>query len=86
MDKVEYLLVLFKPYSLASNILTLDSKQNHEIIEYVNRKIISMTNKRHEIEVREKERPIHEKIFGALYKRRTGGKVINWHFSFSIVN
>ena len=71
------LLILFQPYSLASNVLTLDSKQNHKIIEYVDRKIKSMTNKRHEIEVREKERPIHEKIFGALYERRTGQKVLN---------
>ena len=75
MNKVEYLLILFQPYSLASNVLTLDSKQNHKIIEYVDRKIKSMTNKRHEIEVREKERPIHEKVFGALYERRTGKKV-----------
>ena len=57
--------------------MTLDSKQSHEIIEYVERKIKSMTNKRHEIEVREKERPIHEKVFGALYERRTGEKVLN---------
>ena len=57
--------------------MTLDSKQNHEIIEYVDRKIKSMTNKRHEIEVREKERPIHEEIFGALYERRIGKKVLN---------
>ena len=57
--------------------MTLDSKQNHEIIEYVDRKIKSMANKRHEIEVREKERPIHEKIFGALYERRIGKKVLN---------
>ena len=63
--------------SLASNILTLDSKQNHEIIEYVDRKIKSMTNKRHEIEIREKEKPIHEKIFGALYERKIGKKVLN---------
>ena len=75
-----------KAYFLTSNVLTLDSKQNHEIIEYVDRKIKSMTNKRHEIEVREKERPIHEKIFGALYERRTGEEVLNWQFSFSIVN
>ena len=75
------LLILFQPYSLVSNVLTLDSKQNHEIIEYVDRKIKSMTNKRHEIEVREKERPIHEKIFGALYERRIGKKVLNWKFS-----
>ena len=79
IEKVEYLLLLllFNPYSLASNVLTLDSKQNHEIIEYVDRKIKSMTNKKHEIEVREKERPIHEKIFGALYERKIGKKVLN---------
>ena len=76
IEKVEYFL-LFNPYSHASNVLTLDSKQNHEIIEYVDRKIKSMTNKRHEIEVREKERPIHEKIFGALYERKIGKKVLN---------
>ena len=57
--------------------MTLDSKQNHEIIEYVNRKIKSMTIKRHEIEVTEKERPIHEKIFEALYERETGEEVLN---------
>ena len=57
--------------------MTLDSKQNDKIIEYVDRKIKSMTNKRHEIEVREKERPIHEKIFGALYERKIGKKVLN---------
>ena len=57
--------------------MILDSKQNHEIIEYVDRKIKSMTNKRHEIEVREKERPIHEKIFRALYERKIGKKVLN---------
>ena len=56
--------------------MTLDSKQIHEIIEYVDRKIKSMTNKRHEIEVREKEKPIHKKVFGALYERRTGEEVI----------
>ena len=77
MNKLEYLLILFNPYSLTSNVLTLDSKQNHEIIEYVDRKIKSMTNKRHEIEVREKERPIREKIFGALYERRIDKKVLN---------
>ena len=77
MNKLEYLLILFKPYFHASNVLTLDSKQNHEIIEYVDRKIKSMTNKRHEIELREKERPIHEKVFGALYERRIGKKVFN---------
>ena len=75
-----YLLILFKSYSLTSNILILDSKQNDKIVEYVNRKIKSMTNKRHEIEVREKERPIHEKVFGALYERRTGEEVILFFF------
>ena len=77
IEKVEYLLILFKSYSLTSNVLTLDSKQNDKIIEYVDRKIKSMTNKRHEIEVREKETPIHEKVFGALYERRIGKKVLN---------
>ena len=57
--------------------MTLDSKQKNEIIEYVDRKIKSMTNKRHEIEVREKERPINEKIFGALLERRICKKVLN---------
>ena len=66
--------------------MTLDSKQNHEIIEYVDRKIKSMTNKRHEIEIREKEKPIHEKIFGALYERITGKKVLNQQLSYSITN
>ena len=75
MNKVEYLLILTISHS--SNVLTLDSKQNHEIIEYVDRKIKSMENKRHEIEIREKERPIHEKVFGALYERRIGKKVLN---------
>ena len=86
MNKVEFLLILFKPYSHASNVLTLDSKQNDKIIEYVDRKIKSMANKRHEIEVREKERPIHEKIFRALYERRTGEEVLNLHFSNSFAN
>ena len=71
------LFILFKPYSLVFNVLILDSKQNHKIIEYVDRKIKSMANKRHEIEVREKERPIHEKVFEALYERRIGQKVLN---------
>ena len=86
IEKIEYLLILFKPYSHDSNILTLDSKQNHEIIEYVDRKIKSMTNKRHEIELREKERPIHEKVFWALYERRIGKKVLNQQLSYSIAN
>ena len=63
--------------SLAYNILTLDSKQKNKIIEYVDRKIKSMTKKRHEIEVSENERHIHEKVFGALYERRIGRKVLN---------
>ena len=62
--------------------MTLDSKQKNEIIEYVDNKIKSMANKRHEIEVREKEIPIHEKIFGALYERRTGEEVLNLTFFF----
>ena len=66
--------------------MTLDSKQNHEIIEYVDRKIKSMTNKRHEIEVREKERPINEKIFGALLERRICKKVLNLILPYSIDN
>ena len=66
--------------------MTLDSKQKDKIIEYVDRKIKSMTNKRHEIEVREKEMPIYEKVFGALYKRRIGKKVYNQQLSNSIVN
>ena len=66
--------------------MTLDSKQKNEIIEYVDRKIKSMTNKRHEIEVREKERPIHEKVFGALYERRIGKKVLIQQLSYSIAN
>ena len=57
--------------------MTLDSKQNHKIVEYVDRKIKSMTNKRHEIEVRDKERPIHEKVFGVLYERRFGYQVLH---------
>ena len=80
------LLILFKPYSLASNILILDSKQKNSIIEYVDIKIKSMTNKRHEIEVREKEKPIHEEIFGALYERRIGRKVLKFHFPYSIAS
>ena len=50
----------------------------------MDRKIKSMANKRHEIEVREKERPIHEKVLGALYERRTGEEVLNLHFSYLI--
>ena len=66
--------------------MTLDSKQNHEIIEYVDRKIKSMTNKRYEIEVREKERSIYEKILRALYERRFGYQVLHLHYSDSIDN
>ena len=32
------------------------------------------------MEVREKERPIHEKVLGAIYERRTGRKVLNLIF------
>ena len=66
--------------------MTLDSKQKDKIIEYVDRKIESMTNKRHEIEVRDKERPIHENVFGAIYERRIGKKVLNQQLSYSIAN
>ena len=66
--------------------MTLDSKQNHKLIKYVDRKIKSMAIKRFEIEVREKERPIHEKVFEALYERKTGKKVLNLTFPYSIAN
>ena len=66
--------------------MTLDSKQNHEIIEYVDRKIKSMTIKRHEIEVRDKERPIHENVLGAIYERRIGKKVLNQQLSYSFAS
>ena len=49
-------------------------------------KIKSMANKRHEMEVREKERHIHEKVFGALYERRIGKKVFDQQLSYSIAN
>ena len=80
------LLILFKPYSLASNILNLDSKQKNKIIESVDEKIKSMAIKRYEIEIREKEENINEKVFKALFERRIGQKVLNLHFSYSIVN
>ena len=66
--------------------MTLDSKQKDKIIEYVDRKIKSITNKRHEIEIREKERPIHENVFGAIYERRICKKVLNQQLSYSIAN
>ena len=47
-------------------------------------KIKSMAIKRFEIEIREKERDIHEKIFGALYERRIGKKVFDQQLSYSI--
>ena len=86
IEKDEYLLILFNPYSLASNVLTLDSKQNHEIIEYVDRKIKSMTNKRYEIEVREKERPIHEKNIQSIIWKKNWWRGIKFTFSFAIAN
>ena len=49
-------------------------------------KIKSMAIKRFEIEIREKERNIQEKIFGALYERRIGKKVFNQQLSYSIAN
>ena len=60
--------LIFKP---------LDSNLKNKIIESVDEKIKSIASKRLEIEIREKERPIHEKIFGALYERRIGKKVLN---------
>ena len=55
----------------------LDSKQKNKIIQSEDEKIKLMAIKRFEIEVREKERHIHEKIFGAIYERRFGKKVLN---------
>ena len=52
----------------------------------MDRKIKSMANMRFENEIREKERPIHEKVFGALYERRIGRKVINLYSSYAIAN
>ena len=66
--------------------MNLDSKQKNKIIESVNEKIKSMTYRRFENEVREKEETIHGKVFGALYERRMGRKVFNLHFSYSIAN
>ena len=47
-------------------------------------KIKSMANKRYEIEIKEKEETIHEKVFGALYEKK------NWHkgiqFTFLLCN
>ena len=64
----------------------LDSKQKDKINESVDEKIESMAIKRFEIEIREKERHIHEKIFGALYERRIGKKVFNQQLSYSFAN
>ena len=80
------LLIFYSNIFLLLICLLSDSKQKNSIIEYVDRKIKSMVNKRHEIELREKERPIHEKVFGALYERRTGEEVLNLHFSYAIDN
>ena len=49
-------------------------------------KIKSMAIKRFEIEIREKERHIHEKIFGALYERRIRKKVFDQQLFYSIAN
>ena len=49
-------------------------------------KIKSMVNKVFENEIRGKEKPIHEKVLGALYERRIGSKALNFHFSYSIAN
>ena len=40
-------------------------------------KIKSMAVKRFESEIREKEKTISKKIFGVLYERRIGKKVLN---------
>ena len=64
----------------------LDSKQKNKIDESMDEKIKSMAIKRFEIEIREKERNIQEKIFGALYERRIGKKVFNQQLSYSIAN
>ena len=53
------------------------------MIESVDAKIKSMTNKRHEMEVKKKEKPIHKKVFGALYEKRIGVKVLNLHFLYN---
>ena len=60
--------------------------QNNKIIEYVDAIIKSMAIKRFEIEIREKEESIHQKVFGALYERRIDTKVLNLHFSHVIAN
>ena len=80
MNEVEFYLHYLSHNSLALIFWPLDSKQNNEIIESVNRKIKSMTHKRFEIELREKERPINEKVFVALYEKRIGRKVLKLHF------
>ena len=79
-------LILFKTYSIPSNILNLYSKQNDKTIESVDEKIKSMAYRRFENEVREKEETIHGKVFGALYKRRIGAEVLYLHFSYPIPN
>ena len=66
--------------------MILDSKQNEKIIESVDEKIESMAYRLFEIEVREKEESIHEKVFEALYERRIGRKVLNLYFSYSTTN
>ena len=77
---------IFKPDCIVSNILNLlDSKQNDKIIESEDAKIKSMAVKRFEIEVREKERPIHEKVLGALYERKIGVKVLDFHFLMQLL-
>ena len=58
----------------------LDSKQKDKIIESVATKIKSMIYTLFENKIREKEENIHEKVFGALYERRIGAKVLNLHY------
>ena len=64
----------------------LDSKQKNKINESVDEKIKSIAIKRFEIEIREKEKHIHEKIFGALYERGIGKKVFDQQLPYSIAN
>ena len=64
----------------------LDSKQKNRINESVDEKIKSMAIKRFEIEIREKERHIQEKVFGAIYERRIGNKVFDQQLFYSIAN
>ena len=50
------------------------------MIEFEDKIIKLIINKRFENEIREKEETIHKKVFGALYERRIGAEVFNLHF------